>query len=340
MMSPRTTRQTARRNRRPAAWRRWAGVTVAAAAATVTTAAVLASCGHQSYRPHQISQAQPAPAAPTSQNPAALTPSQNQAAPAAPAPPQNPAVAANSGCVQATPVIGRALGVMGQLQRGAMTAAAARPLLMAGEAAIGRLARTTSDDILKENLAETSDAFTAFLTVLQQPNSSAYQQTFTDLAGKLAGFGRMCSVGNSDFETGVRGWTAATPGTALSRSPTAHQGHWSLEVTNSRKDPARTGFTDSPSSVTSTLKGTEQIGLWARALTGTPTLTLQVREMSGSTVLGSQQVTMTLDTAFRFANLTYQVKRPGHSTLKVTVWADSLAPGASFLVDDITIVRD
>jgi hypothetical protein len=24
----------------------------------------------------------------------------------------------------------------------------------------------------------------------------------------------------------------------------------------------------------------------------------------------------------------------------VTVWADSLAPGASFLVDDITIVRD
>jgi hypothetical protein len=327
-MNRRTDRQAVRRNRWPAAWRQWAGAAVAAVAAA---AAVLAGCGHQSYRAHQISRAQPAPAAPT--------PSQNPAV-AAPTPSQNPAVAANSGCVQATPVIDRALGVMGQLQRGAMTAAAARPLLAAGQAGIGRLARTTSDDILQENLAETSDAFAAFLAVMQQPNSSAYQQTFADLAGKLAGFGRMCSVGNSGFETGVRGWTAASPGTALSRSPTAHQGYWSLEVTNSGKDPAREGFTDSPSSVTSTLKGTEQIGLWARALTAAPELTLQVQELSGSTVLGSQQATMKLGPTFRFESLTYQVKWPGHSTLKVTVWADNLAPGASFLVDDITIVRD
>jgi hypothetical protein len=257
---------------------------------------------------------------------------------AAPSPP--PAMAANTGCVQATPVIDRALGVIKHLQRGKLTAAAARPLLAAARADIGRLAHTTSDNALQENLAETSDAFTAFLAVLQHPNTTVYQQTSADLAGQLAGFGRMCSVGNTGFENGISGWTPIGPGTMLSRSTTAHQGHWSLEVTNAGKSAARAGFTDSPPSVTSTLKGVEQVGLWARALTGSPELTLRVLELSGSTVVGSQQVRMKLDSAFRFVHLIYQIRRPGASRLSVTVSAAGLAPGGGFLTDDITIVRD
>jgi hypothetical protein len=65
-----------------------------------------------------------------------------------------------------------------------------------------------------------------------------------------------------------------------------------------------------------------------------------VRELSGSTVVGSQQVRMKLDSAFRFVHLTYQIRRPGASRLSVTVSAAGLAPGGAFLVDDITIVRD
>lgn len=256
------------------------------------------------------------------------------------APSQPPAVAANSGCAQATPVIDRALGVIKHLQRGKLTAAAARPLLAAAQADIGRLARTTSDNVLQQNLAETSDAFTAFLAVLPHPNTPVYQQTSADLAGQLAGFGRMCSVGNAGFENGISGWTPISPGTILSRSTTAHRGHWSLEVTNAGKSPARAGFTDSPPAVTSTLKGAEQVGLWARALTGSPELTLRVRELSGSTVVGSQHVRMKLDSAFRFVHLTYQIRRPGASRLSVTVSAAGLAPGGAFLVNDITIVRD
>ena len=297
---------------------RWRALTVAAVAVAAGVAAagaiVLAGYGHRIYP------AQPAVAAPTTSQP--------------------PAVAANSGCVQATPVIDRALGVIKRLQRGKLTAAAARPLLTAAEADIGRLARTTSDDVLQENLAETSDAFTAFLAVLQHPNTPVYQQTSADLAGQLVGFGRMCSVGNAGFENGVGGWTPVSPGTMLSRSSTAHQGHWSLEVTNAGTGPARAGVTDSPPSVTSTLKGAEQVGLWARALTGSPELTLQVRELSGSTVVGSQQVRMKLGSVFRFVHLTYQIRRPGSSKLSVTVSAAGLAPGAAFLVNDITIVRD
>jgi hypothetical protein len=256
------------------------------------------------------------------------------------APSQPPALAANSGCVQATPVIDRALGVIKQLQHGKLTAAAARPLLAAAQADIGRLARTTSDNVLQENLAETSDAFTAFLAVMRQPNTPVYQQNSAVLAGQLAGFGRMCSVGNAGFESGISGWKPIGPGTALSRSTTAHQGNWSLEVTNAGKSPARAGFTDSPPSVTNTLKGAEQIGLWARVLTGSPELTLRVRELSGSTVVGSQQVRMKLDSAFRFVHLTYQIRRPGSSSLSVTVSVASLAPGRAFLVDDITLVRN
>jgi hypothetical protein len=262
------------------------------------------------------------------------------ARPAVAAPTQPPAVAANSGCVQATPVVGRALGVIKQLQRGKLTAAAARPVLAAAEADIGRLARTTSDDVLQQNLAETSDAFAAFLAVMQHPGTPLYQQTSAVLAGQLAGFGRTCSVENAGFETGIGGWTPIGPGTVLSRSTTAHQGHWSLEATNTGTSPARAGFTDSPLLVASTLKGAEQVGLWARTLAGSPELTLRVREMSGSTVVGSQQVRMKLNSAFRFVHLTYRIRRPGASRLSVTVSAAGLAPGGAFLVDDITIVRD
>jgi hypothetical protein len=248
------------------------------------------------------------------------------------------ATAGNSGCVQATPVVDRALGVMGQLKRGPARATAAQRPLAASQTSISSLARTTSDDVLQENLAELADALAAFRTVMLDPSAPAYQQTYSDLAGKLAGFRRLCSVGNSGFETGNAGWAAANGNTVLSRSPTAHDGQWSLKISDAAGSSAATGFTDSPPWVPSTLRGSEQIGLWARALTGTPILTLQVREMSGSTLLGSQQVTMRLDTAFRFANLTYQVRRPG-SRLSVTVWATGLTPGGAALVDDITIVR-
>jgi hypothetical protein len=247
--------------------------------------------------------------------------------------------AGNSGCVQAVPVVERALGVLRQLRHGAMASTDARRSLAAEQAEFSRLARATSNTVLQENLAMASDSFTAFRSVTLNRNAPAYGDTFSNLAGTLAGFRRICSVGNSGFETGTRGWAAANGNTALSRSTTVHNGHWSLQVTNAGMSSAAAGFTSSPSWVPTTLKGSEQIGLWARALTGTPTVTLQVRELSGGTVVGSRQVTMRLDSAFRFEYLTYQVRRPGTSRLSVTVSAADLAPGEAFVVDDVTIVR-
>jgi hypothetical protein len=286
----------------------------AAAVTAVISAAVLAGCGHQ------------------------IAGSRSELTVTAAA--TAVAFSANSGCVQAMPVVERALGVLRQLRRHAVTGADARRPLVAELAGLGRLVRATSDTVLQENLAEAADAFAAFRSVMLDRHAPAYQGTFANLAGTLTGFRRLCSVGNSGFETGTGGWAAVNGNTALSRSTTARDGYWSLQVRNVAMSPAAAGFTDSPPWVSTTLKGSEQISLWARALSGAPRLTLQVRELSGAVVVGSRQVTMRLGSTFRFENLTYQIRRPGASRLSVTVSAAGLASGKAFLVDDITIVRD
>jgi hypothetical protein len=296
-----------------ATWRRRRSVAIAVAA--MAGSVVLAGCGQET-----------------------LAAQRAQAAAAATA--SAAAVSGNSGCMAVMPVVGHALSVLRQLERRAVTGAQAQSLLAADQAEIARLARSTSDTALQEDLAQASDAFAAFGAVMLNPNAPAYQDTFTNLAGTLSGYQRVCSVGNPDFAGGTEGWAALNGNTALSRSATAHAGRWSLQVTNARNSAATAGFTDSPPWVSTTLKGSEQIGLWARAVTGTPTLTLQVRELSGSTVVGSEQMTMKLDSAFRFVDLTYHVRRPGSSKLSVTVSAADLAPGGAFLADGITIVRD
>ena len=250
------------------------------------------------------------------------------------------AVAANSGCVQASPVVQSALSVLTQLQHGAVTPAQARPSLATKLAGLETLARATPDDGLQESLANAYDAFTAFQAVMQHPNAPAYPGAFFNLLGTLSGFGRTCSVVDTGVANGAGGGAAST-NTRLTRSATAHDASsWSLEVASTAPSPAMAGFTAAPSSASPTLKGSEQIGLWARALAGTPTVTLEVRELSGGAVVGTQQVTMKLDSTFRFGYLTYTVRQPGASRLSLTISAADLNPRDAFVVDDITMVRD
>jgi hypothetical protein len=250
-----------------------------------------------------------------------------------------PASVTNSDCVQATPLVQSALREVNQLQRRAVTATEARPSLVSEVTALMRLARATPDSVLQETLANVYGAFTAFQAVMQNPNASAYPDTFFNLLGILSGFQRTCSVVDSDLLNGTSG-AGPSLNTRLSRSAIAYNAPWSLQVANAGVNHATAGFTYALSSVSPTLRGSEQIGLWARALAGTATVTLQVGELVGDTVLGTRQVTMKLNSTFRFESLTYRVRRPGASTLSVTISATDLATGQAFLVDDITIVRD
>ena len=315
---------TAHDTRRPTAWPRWRA---AAAAAAVAGAAVLAACGQE------VPGAVPGPAA---------------AAAAA-----NLAAAANSGCVQATPVVAGTLGTLTQLQRHAVTPAAARGTLATEVAGLEKLARATPDDVLAQGLANVYDAFTAYQAVMQNPTAPAYSRTLAVLDGTLSGFHVTCSVvdpqpvagprtatGTGGLEAAGSVLAAGAGGTVFTRSATAHEGDWSLQVANAGKSPAAVGFTEWPSWLSPTLKGSVQIALWERAVTGAPTVTLQVRELAGNTVISSRQVTMRLGPAFRFEYLTYQVQRPGASRLSVTISAPGMAPGGAFLIDNITIMRD
>lgn len=245
--------------------------------AVAVAGVLLAGCGYQAMGAQQ---AQPA------------------AAPAPSAPPAD-ALSANSGCVKATPVVGNALGVVRQIQRGAIAAAGARGPLGAQQASLSTLTRTTTEPALQAYLAQTSDALTAYRAVMLNPSDPAYQDTLVNLTGTLAGFARVCSVGSQSSATASGGWTA----------------------------------------VPVTLKGSVQVGLHARAVTGTPTLTLQVQELSGSSVLGSQRVTMPLDQTSRFASLTYRVQHPGSSSLRVTVSVPGQAAVKDYTVGDLTVVR-
>jgi hypothetical protein len=308
MMNHLTGHPAGPKARLPRAWHRRR-----AAAAGVICAMLVAGCGTQTYQAQS-----------------------DQTLVAA----QAIAMAANAGCVQATPLVADALGVLRQLQRGKLTVAAARSQLTSDMASIEKLARGTPDDVLQQSLANVYDAFTAFRAVISDPLEPSYPRILVNLTGTLAAFQRTCSVANPSFATGTQGWAAANANTALSRSATAHGGQWSLRVTNTGQSPAAAGFTNSPVSAGSTLKGSEQVGLWARAVAGTPTLTVQVQEMSGSAVLGSAQASMKLGQAFQFVDVTYRIRHPGASRLRVIVAASELAPGAAFLADDITIVRD
>jgi hypothetical protein len=255
--------------------------------------------------------------------------------------------------VQATPVVAGTLGTLTQLQRHAVAPAAARGTLATEVAGLEKLARATPDDVLSQSLANVYDAFTAYQAVMQNPNAPAYSRTLAVLAGTLSGFHVTCSVVDPQPVVGPRSATgtggleaagsvlaAATGSTVFSRSATAHEANSSLQVANAGKSPAAVGFTEWPSWFSPTLKGSVQIALWERAVTGAPTVTLRVQELSGSTVIGSRRVTMRLSPAFRFEYLTYQVQRPGASRLSVTISAPGLDSGGAFLVDNITIMRE
>jgi len=220
---------------------------------------------------------------------------------AQPAPPGPPAAAlsASAGCAQAAPVVADARGVLQRLALGSVTAGQASRLLGGDQAALGKVARVTIEPVLQANLAEAFDAFAAYRAVMVNPDAPAYQQTLASLAGTLAGFGRVCAVGTPGAATRPGGWTAATV----------------------------------------TLKGSEEVGLWAHAVSGAPVLTLRVTEVSGGSVVGGQQVTMRLGRAPSFATLTYRVRHPGASSLRVSVSTTGAAPGETFVAGDVTVVR-
>lgn len=258
-----------------------------------------------------------------------------------PAPPaQAIALAASSNCVQATPIVGNALGVLASLRAATLAPAAAQAQLARGLAPIEHLVLTTPDDVTRVALANIYDAFSVFQAFVLNSGAPGYQRAFSNFNGSLAGFHHACSVaGANTAKSAPQDWATPDAGTLLSRPERTTGEARALQVTNTHRAPGTAGFTDELSWAFPTSEGSEQVGLWARALRGRPVLTLLVRELSGTRLAGHGEVSLKLGARSRFEYLVYRVRRPGVSRLSVSIFAAHLPPGGAFVVDNISMVR-
>jgi hypothetical protein len=145
-------------------------------------------------------------------------------------------------------------------------------------------------------------------------------------------------VGNPGFETNLTGWGPSGTKVVLERVSGGHSGSWSARIRNSGTSSVTMKLDDSPNWVSVSTTGTYTVSLWARADSAGAKLTLKIREYASSTNIASRSSDLILSTSWQKVSLTYTAARPGTSTLDLTAYITGGA-GASFLVDDVSIVR-
>jgi hypothetical protein len=145
-------------------------------------------------------------------------------------------------------------------------------------------------------------------------------------------------VGNSQFETDVKGWNVAT-GTSLTQAPGGHGGGLAAKVTNTTTAKATCTLNDSPNWVaTSATTGTYTGSLWVRSDTAGAALRLRFREYDKvtSALLGTAESIVTLGTGWQQVQVAYTPTKPGGSTLDLNAYA-SASPGTCFYADEAGI---
>lgn len=148
-------------------------------------------------------------------------------------------------------------------------------------------------------------------------------------------------VGNPGFETNTTGWNTAGSGTGvvLQRVAGGHSGNWSARVTNTGTSQTSCTLNDSPNWVATTVAGTYTARLWVRSETPGGLFRLRLREYSGTTLVGSQTSTASLDAAWQEVLVRYSPANPGGSTLDLNGYTTSTPPGTCFQADTISLTR-
>jgi parallel beta-helix repeat protein len=148
-------------------------------------------------------------------------------------------------------------------------------------------------------------------------------------------------AGNAGFETSTTGWNTAGSGTGvvLERVSGGHSGGWSARVSNTGTSSTTCLLNDSPNWIASTVAGTYTARLWVRSSTSGALFRLRLREYSGTTLVGSQTSSTSLDTAWQEVLLRYTPTMPGASTLDLNGYTTTTPPGTCFQADDISLTR-
>lgn len=276
-----------------------------AAPVALTAIAVLAGCG----------QTRPEPVAPTAGDRSALT-----------------------ACADAVAVVDQALDTVRQARTGEVGPAAAGELLATTADSLRVIAGQAADSVVGQSVQDLLDSITAYRAVLPDPNLGGYADVETDVHGRLAGFRNVCPVGNADFDEGGTGWAATTSTSTVEGAASGHRDGTGLRLSNSGTSAADIGVRDAANGVGWTWPGSYRAGVWARADTGSPTLSLVLEEKDGNRVVGSAEQSVRLGPDWTFLGVTYHATRKG-GPLTLTVRAAEVAPQAGVTLDDLAIAR-
>ena len=218
----------------------------------------------------------------------------------------------------------------------ASSLASSQPAGIAGQ--LRGLANAAQDDAVQEQLTYAADAAAALVAALQAGDNTAANGA----RQVLSGFGRTCPVANGLFAGGTSGWAGAAAATQLTTTQltttgTGPAGGNALQVSSAAAGSC--GFTDTPRVVATTLPGTYTLRLWVRAPAGGPSVTAQLSELSGSSVVSQSTATVTATNGWQRMHVALRPKGFGHSSLAIAVSANSPAAGICFDAADISLTR-
>ena len=145
-------------------------------------------------------------------------------------------------------------------------------------------------------------------------------------------------VGNPGFESNLAGWSTSGSDSGITIAQTtasSHSGTAAAVLTNTAAVNANCVLNDSPNWVAATSAATYTGSLWVRADSAGATLTLRIREYSGSTLVGSAITQVTLSTQWQQVSLAYGAG--AGRTLDFNAYVSKAPPGQCFYADDAAI---
>ena len=241
-------------------------------------------------------------------------------------------------CVSAVASVDHALDTVVGAENGSLGRAAAGRRLSDVTSSLRAAADGVTDGVVQQSLQDVIDSIRAYLAVLPDRSISGYDDAVTDTRGRLAGFRRICPVDNGSFDSGISGWAPISPSSDLSQASAGRGRGHGLVLVNRGKEPSVVGATDSAAWVDRTWRGVYRAGLWARAETGTPELTLMIQEKSRSAVVGEARTTVRLGVEWTFVGVSHNASGAG-GPLEIRILTDELAAGMAVHLDDVAVAR-
>ena len=241
-------------------------------------------------------------------------------------------------CVSAVASVDHALDAVVGAENGSLGRASAGRRLSDVTRSLQAAADGATDDVVHQSVQDVIDSITAYLAVLPDRSISGYDDAVTDTRGRLAGFRRTCPVANGSFDSGISGWAPISPSSDLSQASAGRGRGHGLVLVNRGKEPSVVGATDSAAWVERTWRGVYRAGLWARAETGTPELTLMIQEKAKNAEVGEARTTVRLGVEWTFIGVSYKATGQG-GPLEIRIMTDELAAATAVHLDDVAVAR-